>query len=146
MTVVATCPDSTKTLMEQRLHARARERWPQIASRFDLISYQNGRKRWLVIPDEIEQTMSEYASQRIDIRAGHALISAFNRQIGDQDVIRGGSGSSMPALRAHRHDERGHPQRGQEPHPGAKALGHLTRVVRRLTGVRVLRPPRIPAA
>jgi hypothetical protein len=29
-----------------------------------------------VIPDEIEQTVSEYASQRIDIRAGNALISA----------------------------------------------------------------------
>ena len=32
MTVVATYPDSTKTSMEQRLRARARERWPQIAS------------------------------------------------------------------------------------------------------------------
>jgi hypothetical protein len=32
MTVVATYPDSTKTSLEQRLHARARERWPQIAS------------------------------------------------------------------------------------------------------------------
>ncbi len=27
-------------------------------------------------PDEIEQTVSEYAGQRIDIRAGNALISA----------------------------------------------------------------------
>jgi hypothetical protein len=41
----------------------------------DLISYQNGGKGWLVIPDEIERTVSEYASQRIDIRAGNALIS-----------------------------------------------------------------------
>jgi len=32
MTVVATYPDSTKTSREQRLRARARERWPQIAS------------------------------------------------------------------------------------------------------------------
>src|SRR6516225_762758 len=32
MTVVATYPDSTKTSIEQRLRARARERWPQIAS------------------------------------------------------------------------------------------------------------------
>ena len=32
MTVVATYPDSTKTSLEQRLRARARERWPQIAS------------------------------------------------------------------------------------------------------------------
>jgi len=32
MTVVATYPDATKTSMEQRLRARARERWPQIAS------------------------------------------------------------------------------------------------------------------
>jgi hypothetical protein len=31
----------------------------------DLISYQNGRKGWLVIPDEIEQTVIEYASRRI---------------------------------------------------------------------------------
>jgi hypothetical protein len=38
--------------------------------------YQNDRKGWLVIPDEIEQTVSEYASQCIDIRAGNALISA----------------------------------------------------------------------
>jgi hypothetical protein len=30
MTVVATYPDSTKTSLEQRLRARARERWPQI--------------------------------------------------------------------------------------------------------------------
>jgi hypothetical protein len=29
---VATYPDSTKTSLEQRLRARARERWPQIAS------------------------------------------------------------------------------------------------------------------
>jgi hypothetical protein len=29
---VATYPDSTKTSLEQRLQARARERWPQIAS------------------------------------------------------------------------------------------------------------------
>jgi hypothetical protein len=32
MTVVVTYPDSTKTSLEQRLRARARERWPQIAS------------------------------------------------------------------------------------------------------------------
>ena len=32
MTVMATYPDSTKTSIEQRLRARARERWPQIAS------------------------------------------------------------------------------------------------------------------
>ena len=32
MTVVAKYPDSTKTSLEQRLRARARERWPQIAS------------------------------------------------------------------------------------------------------------------
>jgi hypothetical protein len=32
MTVVATYPDSTKTSLEQRLRARARERWPQIVS------------------------------------------------------------------------------------------------------------------
>jgi hypothetical protein len=32
MTVVAQYPDSTKTSLEQRLRARARERWPQIAS------------------------------------------------------------------------------------------------------------------
>ena len=32
MVAVAKYPDSTKTSMEQRLHARARERWPQIAS------------------------------------------------------------------------------------------------------------------
>jgi hypothetical protein len=32
ITVVATYPDSTKTSLEQRLRARARERWPQIAS------------------------------------------------------------------------------------------------------------------
>jgi hypothetical protein len=32
MTSVATYPDSTKTSLEQRLRARARERWPQIAS------------------------------------------------------------------------------------------------------------------
>jgi hypothetical protein len=29
---VATYPDSTKTSLEQRLNARARERWPQITS------------------------------------------------------------------------------------------------------------------
>jgi len=29
---VATYPDSTKTSLEQRLRARARDRWPQIAS------------------------------------------------------------------------------------------------------------------
>ena len=29
---MATCPDSTKTSLEQRLRARARDRWPQIAS------------------------------------------------------------------------------------------------------------------
>jgi len=32
MTAVAQYPDSTKTSLEQRLRARARERWPQIAS------------------------------------------------------------------------------------------------------------------
>ena len=32
MVAVAKYPDSTKTSVEQRLHARARERWPQIAS------------------------------------------------------------------------------------------------------------------
>jgi hypothetical protein len=32
MAVVANYPDSTKTSLEQRLRARARERWPQIAS------------------------------------------------------------------------------------------------------------------
>ena len=32
MTVVVTYPDSTKTSLEQRLRARTRERWPQIAS------------------------------------------------------------------------------------------------------------------
>jgi hypothetical protein len=32
MTVVARYPDSTKTFLEQRLRARARDRWPQIAS------------------------------------------------------------------------------------------------------------------
>ena len=32
MTIVAKYPDSTKTSLEQRLRARARERWPQIAS------------------------------------------------------------------------------------------------------------------
>ena len=32
MTVVATYPDSTKTSLEQRLRARASDRWPQIAS------------------------------------------------------------------------------------------------------------------
>src|SRR6266536_823735 len=32
MTVVARYPDSTKTSLEQRLRARARDRWPQIAS------------------------------------------------------------------------------------------------------------------
>ena len=32
MTAVARYPDSTKTSVEQRLRARARERWPQIAS------------------------------------------------------------------------------------------------------------------
>ena len=32
MTVVAKYPDSTTTSLEQRLRARARERWPQIAS------------------------------------------------------------------------------------------------------------------
>jgi hypothetical protein len=30
--LVAKYPDSTKTSLEQRLRARARERWPQIAS------------------------------------------------------------------------------------------------------------------
>ena len=33
------------------------------------ISYQHGGKGWLAILDEIEQTVSEYASQRIDMRA-----------------------------------------------------------------------------
>ena len=32
MAIVAKYPDSTKVSLEQRLHARARERWPQIAS------------------------------------------------------------------------------------------------------------------
>ena len=32
MAAVATYPDSTKTSLEQRLRARARERWPQITS------------------------------------------------------------------------------------------------------------------
>ena len=32
MTTVARYPDSTKVSLEQRLRARARERWPQIAS------------------------------------------------------------------------------------------------------------------
>jgi hypothetical protein len=32
MTAVARYPDSTKTSLEQRLRARARDRWPQIAS------------------------------------------------------------------------------------------------------------------
>jgi hypothetical protein len=32
MAIVANYPDSTKTSLEQRLAARARERWPQIAS------------------------------------------------------------------------------------------------------------------
>jgi hypothetical protein len=32
MAIVAKYPDSTKTSLEQRLAARARERWPQIAS------------------------------------------------------------------------------------------------------------------
>ena len=32
MAVVARYPDSTKTSLEQRLRARARDRWPQIAS------------------------------------------------------------------------------------------------------------------
>jgi hypothetical protein len=32
MTVVAIYPDSTKTSLEQRVRARPRERWPQIAS------------------------------------------------------------------------------------------------------------------
>src|SRR5262249_8613077 len=32
MAIVAKYPDSTKTSLEQRLTARARERWPQIAS------------------------------------------------------------------------------------------------------------------
>ncbi len=31
MAIVATYPDSTKASLEQRLAARARERWPQIA-------------------------------------------------------------------------------------------------------------------
>ena len=31
MAIVAKYPDSTKTSLEQRLQARARERWPQIA-------------------------------------------------------------------------------------------------------------------
>jgi hypothetical protein len=32
MVVVARYPDSTKTSLQQRLNARARERWPQITS------------------------------------------------------------------------------------------------------------------
>jgi hypothetical protein len=32
MHVVVTYPDSTKTSLEHRLHARARERWPQLTS------------------------------------------------------------------------------------------------------------------
>jgi hypothetical protein len=36
------------------------------------------RKRWLVIRDEIEQTVSEYAAQRINIRVVNVLISAFS--------------------------------------------------------------------
>jgi hypothetical protein len=32
MVIVARYPDSTKTSLEQRLRARARERWPQITS------------------------------------------------------------------------------------------------------------------
>jgi hypothetical protein len=32
MTAVATYPDSTKTSLEQRLRARAHERWPDLAS------------------------------------------------------------------------------------------------------------------
>src|SRR5260370_13501689 len=32
MAAVATCPDSTKSSLEQRLRAGARDRWPQIAS------------------------------------------------------------------------------------------------------------------
>jgi hypothetical protein len=32
MAAVARYPDSTKTSLEQRLRARARERWPQIVS------------------------------------------------------------------------------------------------------------------
>jgi hypothetical protein len=32
MAIVAKYPDSTKASLEQRLQARARERWPQIAS------------------------------------------------------------------------------------------------------------------
>ena len=32
MAAVAKYPDSTKTSLEQRLRARARERWPEIAS------------------------------------------------------------------------------------------------------------------
>ena len=32
MAAVAKYPDSTKTSLEQRLRARARERWPQIVS------------------------------------------------------------------------------------------------------------------
>jgi hypothetical protein len=32
MAIVATYPDSTKASLEQRLAARARERWPQITS------------------------------------------------------------------------------------------------------------------
>ena len=35
-----------------------------------------------MIPDEIEQTVSEYASQCIDIRAGNALISACEQDGG----------------------------------------------------------------
>jgi hypothetical protein len=57
-----------------RLHTPAEPGAPHVFG--DLISCQNGGKGWLVIPDEIEQTVSEYAGQRIDIRAGNALISA----------------------------------------------------------------------
>ena len=43
-----------------------------------------------MIPDEIERTVSEYASQRINLRAGNALISAPMRAI----VVKRAYGSS----------------------------------------------------
>jgi hypothetical protein len=42
----------------------------------DLNSYQNGGKGCVIIPDEIEQTVSEYAESCIDMRAGNARYSA----------------------------------------------------------------------
>jgi hypothetical protein len=43
----------------------------------DLNSYQNGGKGCVIIPDEIEQTVSEYAESCIDMRAGNARYSAM---------------------------------------------------------------------